>query len=51
MNKKQIFVFFYKVCDPTKKHCLDRTLQVDKTWFCDGDQDCPDGSDELLCSE
>jgi len=33
-------------CAPTEFQCLSRSYCVHHSWVCDGDSDCPDGSDE-----
>ncbi len=33
-------------CAPTEFQCLERSYCIHNSWLCDGDDDCPDGSDE-----
>ena len=35
-------------CSDTEFRCLNKFYCIHKTWLCDGDTDCPDGSDESV---
>ena len=35
-------------CADTEYRCLNKFYCIHKTWLCDGDTDCPDGSDESV---
>ncbi|GFU23455.1 gastric intrinsic factor [Trichonephila clavipes] len=37
-------------CPEKKLVCADGTRCVKSSWICDGENDCPDGSDELFCA-
>lgn len=39
-----------KGCEPNEYQCSNRRC-VFKSWVCDGDDDCGDGSDEVTCGE
>lgn len=38
------------VCKSDYLECLDKTLCIPRSQWCDGDVDCPDASDETRCS-
>lgn len=35
-----------KTCSPKQFVCKDQVTCISKGWRCDGEKDCPDGSDE-----
>ena len=35
-----------KTCNPKQFVCKDQVTCISKGWRCDGEKDCPDGSDE-----
>lgn len=35
-----------KTCSPKQFACRDQITCISKGWRCDGERDCPDGSDE-----
>uniref|UniRef100_A0A672MS37 LDL receptor related protein 1 n=1 Tax=Sinocyclocheilus grahami TaxID=75366 RepID=A0A672MS37_SINGR len=45
-----LFCFFFfvapKTCSPKQFVCRDQVTCISKGWRCDGEKDCPDGSDE-----
>ena len=38
-------------CEENDFLCMDGTLCVSKSYLCDGEPDCPDQSDELICGK
>ena len=40
-----------KTCPSTDFQCVSDGRCIDQIWYCDGDQDCLDGSDERDCSK
>ncbi|KAK6990680.1 hypothetical protein BgiMline_014000 [Biomphalaria glabrata] len=37
-----------EACTSSSFHCADKSC-IPGTWYCDTDEDCPDGSDEARC--
>ena len=37
-------------CEPNEYQCENKKCIL-KTWLCDGDDDCGDGSDEVQCKQ
>lgn len=45
------FIFIsVAACQSYENRCNDRVTCVDQRRWCDGNRDCPDGSDEVHCS-
>ena len=36
-----------KICKDSEFQCKEKHFCIHDAWTCDGDQDCPDGSDEV----
>ena len=43
------FILLQIECEPTQETCSDGVTCKEKHWFCDGENDCSDGSDEFSC--
>ena len=39
-----------QVCQPNERPCHNNKC-IQKIWFCDGENDCGDGSDEISCGK
>ena len=46
----ELFIYVAPTCKSDEFVCANTKHCVPKRWRCDGDRDCPDGSDEKQCS-
>uniref|UniRef100_A0A803XYB8 Uncharacterized protein n=1 Tax=Meleagris gallopavo TaxID=9103 RepID=A0A803XYB8_MELGA len=47
-SKTFLFSEEHQLCDVGEFLCRDRMTCVSQHWLCDGEPDCPDGSDESV---